>query len=125
MGERTLGSAAQQPSRIGRMDEGSITMATGVVVVYFSRFGKPLQTHHKVVLELGAKSIAKIKGYDFSGHYESGCDYSDPLFFVPGDTLLLDEASRLGIRSANDLYGDVVFAPSQDVEHREAYNREP
>ena len=109
-------------------------MATGVVVVYFSRFGKPLQTHHKVVLDLGAKSIAKIKGYDFSGHYESGCDYSDPLFFVPGDTLLLDEASRLGIRSANDLYGDrsandfygdVVFAPSQDVEHRGGYNREP
>ena len=60
-------SATQRPSWTGCMDEGSITMATGVVVVYFSRFGKPLQTHHKVVLDLGAKSIAKIKGYDFSG----------------------------------------------------------
>ena len=118
--ERTLGSATQPPSWTGRMDEGSITMATGVVVVYFSRFGKPLQTHHKVVLDLGAKSIAKIKGYDFSGHYESGCDYSDPLFFVPGDTLLLDEASRLGIRSANDLYGGVVphlFVKTKAITH--------
>src|SRR5262249_6169906 len=58
---------AQRPSRIGRMDEGSITMATGVVVVYFSRFGKPLQTHHKVVLDLDAKAIAKLKGYKFGG----------------------------------------------------------
>jgi len=90
------------------MDEGSITVATGVVVVYFSRFGKPLQTHHKVVLDLGAKAIAKLKGYEFGGHYDAACDYSGPLFFVPDDTLLLDEASRLGIRSPNDLYGGVV-----------------
>ena len=71
-------------------------MATGVVVVYFSRFGKPLQTHHKVMLDLGAKAIAKLKGYEFGGHYDAACDYSGPLFFVPDDTLLLDEASRLG-----------------------------
>src|SRR5262249_57433264 len=90
------------------MDEGSIIMATAVVVVYFSRFGKPLQTHHKVVLDLGAKAIAKIKDYEFGGHYDAAHDYSGPLFFVPDDTLLLDEASRLGIRSPNDLYGGGV-----------------
>src|SRR5215831_15243147 len=120
MGERTLGSAAQRPSRIGRMDEGSITMATGVVVVYFSRFGKPLQTHHKVVLDSGAKAIAKLKGYEFGGHYDAACDYSGPLFFVPDDTLLLDEASRLGIHSSNDLYGGVVphlFVKTKAITH--------
>lgn len=102
------------------MDEGSITMATGVVVVYFSRFGKPLQTHHKVVLDLGAKAIAKLKGYEFGGHYDAACDYSGPLFFVPDDTLLLDEASRLGIRSSNDLYGGVVphlFVKTKAITH--------
>src|SRR5215467_7199692 len=120
MGERTLGSAAQRPSRIGRMDEGSITMAIGVIVVYFSRFGKPLQTHHKVVLDLGAKAIAKLKSYEFEGHYDAACDYSGPLFFVPDDTLLLDEASRLGIRSPNDLYGGVVpylFVKTKAITH--------
>ena len=102
------------------MDEGSITMATGAVVDYFSRFGKPMQGHHKVVLDAGAKAIAKIEGYDFAGHYESGCDYSGPLFFVPGDTLLVDEASCLGIRSPNDLYGGVVphlFAKTKAITH--------
>ena len=95
-------------------------MANGVVVVYLSRFGKPMQWHHKVVLDAGAKAIAKIKGYDFAGHYESGCDYSDPLFFVPGDTLLVDEASCLGIRSPSDLYGGVVlhlFAKTKAITH--------
>jgi hypothetical protein len=61
-------------------------MARGVVVVYFSWFGKPLQWHHKVVLDLGAKAIAKIKGHEFGGHYDAACDYSGPLFFVPDDT---------------------------------------
>ena len=43
-------------------------MANGNVVIYFSQFGKPLQTHHKVVLKLAAKTIANIKGYDFGGN---------------------------------------------------------
>jgi len=79
-----------------------------------------MQWHHKVVLDAGAKAIAKIEGYDFAGHYESGRDYSDPLFFVPGDTLLVDEASCLGIRSPNDLYGGVVphlFAKTKAITH--------
>ena len=83
-------------------------MARGVVVVYFSWFGKPLQWHHKVVLDLDAKAIAKLKGYKFGGRYDPEHNYSGPLFFVPDDTLLLDEAACLGIRSPNDLYGGVV-----------------
>src|SRR5262245_28628754 len=95
-------------------------MARGVVVVYFSRFGKPLQTHHKAVLDLGAKAIAKIKGYKFGGHYDTAHGYSSPLFFVPDDTLLLSEASHLGIRSPNDLYGGVVpylFVKTKAITH--------
>jgi hypothetical protein len=95
-------------------------MANGIVVLYFSRFGKPLQTHHKAVLDLDAKAIAKIKGYEFGGHYDTAHDYSGPLFFVPDDTLLLDEAARLGIHSPNDLYGGVVphlFAKTKAITH--------
>jgi hypothetical protein len=95
-------------------------MANGTVVLYFSRFGKPLQRHHKVVLDLGAKAIANIKGYEFRGHYDAACNYSGPLFFVPDDTLLLDEAACLGIRSSNDLYGGVVphlFVKTKAITH--------
>ena len=95
-------------------------MANGIVVLYFSRFGKPLQTHHKVVLDLAAKAIAKLKGYEFGGHYDAAYGYSGPLYFVPDDTLLLDEASCLGIRSPNDLYGGVVphlFVKTKAITH--------
>jgi hypothetical protein len=95
-------------------------MANGIVVVYFSWFGKPLQAHHKVVLDLGAKAIAKIKGYEFGGHYDTAYDYSGPLFFVPDDTLLVDEASCLGIRSPKDFYGGVVphlFVKTKAITH--------
>jgi hypothetical protein len=95
-------------------------MANGIVALYFSRFGKPLQTHHKVVLDLGAKAIAKLKGYEFGGHYDAAYGYSGPLYFVPDDTLLLDEASCLGIRSPNDLYGGVVphlFVKTKAITH--------
>ena len=50
-------------------------MANGIVVLYFSRFGKPLQTHHKAVLDSDAKAIAKIKGYEFGGHYDTAHDF--------------------------------------------------
>jgi Protein of unknown function (DUF3182) len=95
-------------------------MASGNVLIYFSRFGKPLQTHHKIVLDLAAKAIAKIKGYDFGGHYDPARDYPGTRYFVPDDTVLLSEASHLGIRSPNDLYGGVVphlFAKTKAVTH--------
>jgi uncharacterized protein DUF3182 len=95
-------------------------MANGIVVLYFARFGKPLQTHHKVVLDLDAKAIARMKGYKFGGPYDPEHNYSGPLFFVPDDTLLLDEATCLGIRSSNDLYGGVVpylFVKTKAITH--------
>jgi Protein of unknown function (DUF3182) len=95
-------------------------VARGAVVVYFSRFGKPLQWHHRVVLESGAKATAAILGYEFAGRYERPGDHSDRLFFVPDDTLLVDEASYLGIRSPHDLYGGVApyrFAKTKAITH--------
>ena len=115
MGDATAGWAPR-----GRAQEWWTTMAIGNVLIYFSRFGKPLQTHHKIVLDLAAKTIAKIKGYDFGGHYDPTRDYPGPLYFVPDDTVLLNEASCLGIRYSNDLYGGVVpylFAKTKAITH--------
>ena len=56
-------------------------MARGVVVVYFSRLGGRLRGDQKVMLDADAQLIAKLKGYDFRGHYEAtwlgGCSASD------------------------------------------------
>jgi hypothetical protein len=114
---------ARSPPRscdYARVREGLTAVERGIVVVYFPRFGKPLQWHHKVVLDAAAKTIGQIKGYEFGGRYEARCAYSGPLFFVPSDTLLLDEALHLGIRSPNDLYGGIVpylFAKTKAITH--------
>jgi hypothetical protein len=72
------------------------------------------------MLEADAEVIAKLKGYDFAGSYEAGNRPPAPVFFVPDDTLLGEEANSLGIRSAVDLFGGVVphpFVKTKAISH--------
>ena len=83
-----------------------------MVVIYFSRLGGRLDPHQKVMLEADAKVIAHVLGYDYRrAPRRHANDYTAPVFFVPDDTLLVDEASSLGIRGPNDFYGGVVPHP--------------
>jgi hypothetical protein len=86
-------------------------MTKGVVVIYFSHLGGRLNAHQKVVLEADAKVIAQVLGYDFGARHQTVEDDPAPVFFVPDDTLLVDEASSLGISRPNDFYGGVVPHP--------------
>src|SRR5262245_31338747 len=98
----------------------TVAMANGVVVLYFSQFDKSLQWHHKVVLDATAKAIANIRRYDFGGQYDAQYDYPGPLFFVPSDTLVVQESAYLGIHASNDLYGCVVphlFMKTKAITH--------
>ena len=99
----------------------SSTMARGVVVVYFSRLGGRLRGDQKIMLDADAQLIAKLKGYDFRGHYEAAHDYSASIFFVPDDVLVREEASALGVRGPNDVYGGVVphpFVKTKAITHQ-------
>ena len=78
-----------------------------VVTAYFSRLGTPMLAHEKVTLEAVAKAVAQFKGYEFGGWHDNARRYSSGIFFVADDTLMLDEAASLGIRSPNDLFGGV------------------
>jgi hypothetical protein len=101
--------------------ERYVIMTTGVVVVYFSRLGGRLREDQKRMLAVNAQMLAKLKDYDFGGDYQTAHDYSGPLFFVPDDTLLVDEAESLGIRLATDLYGGVVphpFVKTKTITHQ-------
>jgi len=86
-------------------------MTQGVVVVYFSRLGGWLRPHQERMLEVDAKAIARIKQYEFGGRYRDGFAYPGRVYFVPDETLLLEEASSLGVSSSDDLYGGVVPQP--------------
>src|SRR5262245_17643834 len=82
-----------------------------IVLVYYSRLGGRLWPHQKILLDEDAKAIAKLIRCEFGGHHKTDDNYPGSVFFVPDDTLLVDEASGLGIRSPNDLYGGVVPYP--------------
>ena len=97
------------------------TMSDGVVVVYFSRVGGSLHTHERVTLSAVAETIAQIKGAKFVGLYDNAKRYSGNVFFVPDDTLMLDEALCLGIHLPTDLFGAVVpypFAKTKAITHQ-------
>jgi hypothetical protein len=95
-------------------------MTRGVVLVYFGRLGRWLRPHQELMLELDAKAIAGVKQYEFGGRYQDGFAYPGRVYFVPDETLLLEEASSLGISSCDDLYGGVVpkpFVKTKSIAH--------
>jgi len=97
------------------------TMSGGVVVVYFSRLGGSMYAHERVTLSVVAQTIAQIKSAKFAGLYDNAKSYSGNVFFVPDDTLVMDEASCLGIRLPTDLFGAVVpypFTKTKAITHQ-------
>jgi hypothetical protein len=86
-------------------------MTRGTVVIHFSRLGGRLDPHQTVMLDADAKVIAHVLGYEYGGRHQAAKDYTAPVFFVPDDTLLVDEASSLGIRGPSDFYGGIVPHP--------------
>src|SRR6516225_9565329 len=85
--------------------------AIDTVAVYFSRLGAPMYTHEKVTLSIVTESIARISGWRFAGVYDPVEPCIGGLFFVPDDTLMIDEAQGLGIHSPHQLYGAVAPFP--------------
>ncbi len=90
------------------------------VACLFPRLGAPMYAHEKVTLSVVAESIARLKGCRFVGEYGPKTHVAAGLFFVPSDTLMLDEARDLGIQSPHQLYGAVVpysFVKTKAITH--------
>ena len=86
-------------------------MGRGTVVLHITKPPGFLERHEGRTLESAARSIARLKHFDYAGpHHRGGCS-ERPVFFVPDDTLLRRDADALGIRSVDDLFGGVVPHP--------------
>jgi hypothetical protein len=70
-----------------------------------------MYTHEKVTLSIVAESIALVNGWRYAGVYDPAEHSGGGLFFVPDDTLMLDEAQDLGIHGPHQLYGAVAPHP--------------
>ncbi|RZN33892.1 DUF3182 family protein [Bradyrhizobium sp. Leo121] len=112
---------------IGRLRSAAVgqsepnTPAVNAVAVYFSQLGAPMYAHEKVTLSAVAESIARLNGHRYAGIFDAKKHSTGDIFFVPDDTLMLDEAGNLGIHSPRQLYGAVVpypFAKTKAITHR-------
>ena len=95
--------------------------ARGRVVQYTDRDSKAPDEHESVTRTSIATKLAALKGYQFAGDYDPARRYTDPLYFVPTDTLIGSElAQKVGIRDHHDLFGGVVpypFAATKTITH--------
>jgi len=80
-----------------------------------------MYTHERITLSIVAESIARLNDYQYAGVCDPTERSTGHLFFVPDDTLMLDEARTFGIHSPHQLYGAVVpypFAKTKAITHR-------
>jgi hypothetical protein len=84
-------------------------MRRGTVVTYASP--GPEDEHERATHGAIARILAELKDFQFGGDYDPSARHDGPLYFVPGDTLLVDRARALGIRTRDDLFGGVVPFP--------------
>jgi hypothetical protein len=94
-----------------------VTDVRRIVVTYFSG---AVADHQRATVEAIARSLAELQGAAFGGEYDRSAHDRQPLYFVPSDTLLAEEACALRIRTRDDLFGGVVpfaFVATKAIAH--------
>jgi hypothetical protein len=85
--------------------------ANGTVVAYPGNADGPAHGHERATLTAVAKQLAALKRYRFAGDYDCAAHYDSPVYFVPRETLLSNEARALAISNEDDLFGGVARYP--------------
>lgn len=102
------------------LDVAPAHQRAGTVVTYWGQGLAAPDGHEYWTLEAIARALASIKGYHFAGTYDARNRYAGHLYFVPRDTLLLSDATRLPISGEADLFGGVVrhaFMATKTITH--------
>lgn len=108
-----------RPAAAGQIEPN--TPAIKAVAIYFSQLGAPMYAHEKITLSAVAESVARLMGCRYAGVFDANKHSTGDLFFVPDDTLMLEEARNLGIHSPRQLYGAVTpypFVKTKAITHR-------
>jgi len=95
-------------------------MTRGAVVLHVSRPPSFLDSHEGHTLAAVARSVARLKNFDYAGPHDRVSLYGGSLFFVPDETLLRADADALGVRSVKDLLGGIVphpFVQTKAISH--------
>ncbi|MCL1634771.1 DUF3182 family protein [Luteimonas sp. SX5] len=78
------------------------------------------QGHDHLTRIAMAERIAVLHGSVYAGEFDPDSDYGGRPYFVPDCTLLHDDATRIGVRDHDDLFGGVVpyaFLANKIISH--------
>lgn len=81
---------------------------------------QPRAPHELDTVASLARSLADLHGWRYGGAFDPAVRYRDPPYFIPADTLLAEDAARLGIAGEDDLFGGVVphaFVATKVISH--------
>lgn len=90
------------------------------VVVFLSRPGAREDGHECQTQRALARQLAILHGYEFGGDFDPDRHRAPGAYFVPGDTLDMTTAQRLGIVGESDLFGGIVphaFVATKTITH--------
>lgn len=95
----------------------------GLIVTLGSPARSGARRHEAQALEVLACRLAALKGWNYGGEYAVDRGHRSGqarLYFVPDETLLIDDARQLGIADEDDLFGGVVphaFVATKTITH--------
>jgi hypothetical protein len=81
------------------------------VYIVPARGGDFADEHQRCARAVLGKCLAELTGGVFAGEMSGEADSNVEPYFLPADTLTIEEASRLGIDGEEDLFGGVVPDP--------------
>jgi hypothetical protein len=103
--------ALLEHAREGAADRPRAGAAPDRSVVTFNANAGHVPPGHEAATRAGiARRLARMTGFPFAGEHDPDAPVPTRCYFVPADTLTADVAVKLGIRSADDLFGGVVPA---------------
>src|SRR6186997_2597881 len=100
-----------KPQYVSQMKPTTRSGVRRVVVSYARSAEDDPRNHESVTRRLIAERLAALCRCDYAGEYRELGAHTGPVYFVPCETLGLDIARTLGIRSEDDLFGGVVPFP--------------
>jgi Protein of unknown function (DUF3182) len=92
----------------------------GVAVAFVSDQQSHASEHERITQAEFARRLAALKDYEAGGLYDPRRHYPGHVYFVPGITLTGSQATALGIRGPDDLFGGVVphaFVATKVISH--------
>ena len=105
---------------IERASPAHATSAPGIVVTLTLAADIDPEGHDAQTRTGVARRLAKLLHRPFVGEFDAATDYAEPLYFVPSDTIPVQQAAPLRIASEHDLFGGVVphaFAATKAITH--------